>query len=183
MAAVIANEFGEASGTHRAALIGLGVVLFVITILVNVLARAIVSRSPAAARAERRRCDRRRDPTSRPGSSSTGMSRGRAVRNGLATAWMIGSVVLALIPLVFVFGYVVQKGLQIVDWEFLTEDIPIVSRSPAAAWTRPSSARCVITFWAAVMAVPLGDPRRDLPHRVRRARAACPRSSASSPTS
>jgi phosphate transport system permease protein len=45
MAAVIANEFGEAVGTHRSALIGLGVVLFVITILVNVLARWIVNRS------------------------------------------------------------------------------------------------------------------------------------------
>ena len=43
LAAVIANEFGEASGTHRAALIGLGVVLFVITIAVNVLARAALS--------------------------------------------------------------------------------------------------------------------------------------------
>ena len=37
MAAVIAHEFGEASRPlHRAALIGLGVVLFVITIVVNV---------------------------------------------------------------------------------------------------------------------------------------------------
>jgi phosphate transport system permease protein len=44
MAAVIANQFGEASGTHRAALIGLGVVLFVVTIVVNVAARTIVGR-------------------------------------------------------------------------------------------------------------------------------------------
>ena len=42
--AVIANQFGEASGDHRAALIGLGVLLFALTILVNVLARFIVSR-------------------------------------------------------------------------------------------------------------------------------------------
>ena len=42
MAAVIANQFGESSGTHRAALIGLGVVLFVVTIIVNVSARTIV---------------------------------------------------------------------------------------------------------------------------------------------
>lgn len=45
MAAVIANQFGEASDIHRAALIGLGVVLFVMTILVNMVARAIVGRS------------------------------------------------------------------------------------------------------------------------------------------
>lgn len=44
MAAVIVNQFGEATGTHRAALIGLGVVLFLVTILVNVSARTIVGR-------------------------------------------------------------------------------------------------------------------------------------------
>ena len=45
MAARIANEFGEASGTWRSALIGLGVVLFVLTILVNLAARSIVVRA------------------------------------------------------------------------------------------------------------------------------------------
>ncbi|MFM8862915.1 MAG: phosphate ABC transporter permease subunit PstC [Acidimicrobiia bacterium] len=44
MAAVIVNQFGEASGTHRAALIGLGVVLFVVTIVVNISARSVVTR-------------------------------------------------------------------------------------------------------------------------------------------
>jgi phosphate transport system permease protein len=43
--AVIANEFGESSGEFRSALIGLGLVLFVITIVVNLVARWIVERS------------------------------------------------------------------------------------------------------------------------------------------
>ena len=43
--AVIANEFGEASGEFRSALIGLGLVLFVITIIVNLVARWVVERS------------------------------------------------------------------------------------------------------------------------------------------
>jgi len=42
MPAVIANQFPEASGTFRAALIGLGVLLFAFTIIINVIARAIV---------------------------------------------------------------------------------------------------------------------------------------------
>jgi phosphate transport system permease protein len=42
MPAVIANQFGEASGTFRAALIGLGVLLFAFTIIINIIARAIV---------------------------------------------------------------------------------------------------------------------------------------------
>jgi len=50
MPAVIANQFGEASGLQRSALIGLGVVLFVITIVVNIAARAIVQRSLAKSR-------------------------------------------------------------------------------------------------------------------------------------
>ena len=45
MAAVIANQFGEAGDTHRAALIGLGVVLFIMTVIVNVLARKITGRA------------------------------------------------------------------------------------------------------------------------------------------
>jgi phosphate transport system permease protein len=43
--AVIANEFGEASGLFRAALMGMGVLLFVFTIIINVIARAVVTRS------------------------------------------------------------------------------------------------------------------------------------------
>jgi phosphate transport system permease protein len=45
MPAVIANQFGEAFGEFRAALIGLGVLLFLLTIIINVLARAVVARS------------------------------------------------------------------------------------------------------------------------------------------
>jgi len=44
MAAVIANEFSEAGGLHRAALIGLGVELFALTILVNIAARMVIAR-------------------------------------------------------------------------------------------------------------------------------------------
>nr|MDQ3574018.1 ABC transporter permease subunit [Actinomycetota bacterium] len=48
MAAVIANQFGEAGGLHRSALIGLGVVLFAMTIVVNVVARLIFGRATLA---------------------------------------------------------------------------------------------------------------------------------------
>jgi phosphate transport system permease protein len=46
MAGVIANEFGEATvGVFRAALIGMGVLLFLLTIIVNLSARAVVDRN------------------------------------------------------------------------------------------------------------------------------------------
>jgi len=47
MAAVIAHNFGEATGLPKAALIALGVVLFGITIVINVAARAIANRTSA----------------------------------------------------------------------------------------------------------------------------------------
>ena len=43
--AVIANQFGEAEGVQRAGLIGLGLLLFVLTLIVNLAARGIVERS------------------------------------------------------------------------------------------------------------------------------------------
>jgi len=50
MPAVIANQFGEATGVFRSALLGLGVLLFAFTIIVNVIARAIVDRSARRSR-------------------------------------------------------------------------------------------------------------------------------------
>jgi phosphate transport system permease protein len=45
LSSIIANEFNEASGDlHLSALIGLGLVLFIITLLINVGAIFIVSR-------------------------------------------------------------------------------------------------------------------------------------------
>jgi phosphate transport system permease protein len=45
MPAGIANLFGEASGEFRAALLGMGVLLFAFTIIINVLARGAVERN------------------------------------------------------------------------------------------------------------------------------------------
>jgi phosphate transport system permease protein len=45
MPSVIANQFGEAAGLQRAALMGIGVLLFIFTIIVNVIAHGIVERS------------------------------------------------------------------------------------------------------------------------------------------
>ena len=48
LAAVIANEFGEAQGLHRSALFAAALVLFVLTLFVNAVARALVMRAARA---------------------------------------------------------------------------------------------------------------------------------------
>jgi phosphate ABC transporter permease protein PstC len=50
LAAVIANEFGEATGLHRSALFAAALVLFVLTLLVNGVARILVLRASRAAK-------------------------------------------------------------------------------------------------------------------------------------
>src|SRR5437764_3898787 len=44
LASVIANEYGEASGIHISALFAAGLVLFVLTLIVNIIARGLVAR-------------------------------------------------------------------------------------------------------------------------------------------
>ncbi len=53
LAAVIANEFGEAQGLHRSALFAAGLVLFVLTLLVNGAARLLVARASRSSRPNR----------------------------------------------------------------------------------------------------------------------------------
>ncbi|HEY7260552.1 MAG TPA: phosphate ABC transporter permease subunit PstC [Trebonia sp.] len=50
MPAVIANQFGESTGVFRSALIGMGVLLFVLTIIINLGARGVVERNVRRAR-------------------------------------------------------------------------------------------------------------------------------------
>ncbi|HEU0315971.1 MAG TPA: ABC transporter permease subunit, partial [Solirubrobacteraceae bacterium] len=50
LAAVVANEFGEATGLHRSALFAAGLVLFVLTLVVNGIARYFVMRAARATR-------------------------------------------------------------------------------------------------------------------------------------
>jgi phosphate ABC transporter permease protein PstC len=50
LAAVIANEFNEAQGSHRSALFAAGLVLFVLTLIINIIARAYVARGARGSR-------------------------------------------------------------------------------------------------------------------------------------
>ncbi|WP_246278718.1 hypothetical protein [Phytohabitans rumicis] len=45
MPAVIVDQIGESTGTFTAALIGLGVVLFALTVIINTTAQSIVRRA------------------------------------------------------------------------------------------------------------------------------------------
>ena len=128
LAAVIANEFGEAQGLHRSALFAAGLVLFVLTLLVNALARLIVIRA-ARTRSSGPAADA---PARRGGILARGRGGGRmsahdaqpaerlarfAVsparrrKDRLARGMILAGTVIALIPLVLIVYYLLRKGL------------------------------------------------------------------------
>lgn len=84
------------------------------------------------------------------------VSRGRRLRNRAATVSICMSVLAAAVPLTFVVVYLVQQGAGIVDWDFLTDDIPISSRLPGPGMGPAVLGTLLIAGAAAAMAVPLG---------------------------
>src|SRR2546430_17612236 len=54
----------------------------------------------------------------------------RKVRNGLATALIIAAFLIAVVPLVAVIAWVIQKGSSVLSWNFLTKDPPIIDQLP-----------------------------------------------------
>jgi len=91
-----------------------------------------------------------------PISLTSSLSRGRRVRNRLATAGVWLSVAAAVVPLGFIVAYLVQQGGRVVDWAFLTEDIPIISRGGGPGMGPAVLGTLLITGAATLMAVPLG---------------------------
>ena len=80
----------------------------------------------------------------------------RRFRNGLATAVMWLAVAIALVPLAFLVFFVVNKGLGIFGWKFLTKPIPVVARNKGPGMGPAVIGTVLITGMATVMAVPLG---------------------------
>ncbi len=152
MPSVIANEFGEATGEFRAALMGIGVLLFVFTIIINIIARGHRrTLCPAEAGclmavATEQQLDLR-EPAG-----------WRRTSNRIATVLMVFAFVLVIIPLGFVLFTVIAKGASVISWSFLTSGpIPPNVLPAGVGGMGPAVLGTIeITALATVMAVPLG---------------------------
>jgi phosphate transport system permease protein len=83
-------------------------------------------------------------------------SRSRKAKNVIATIMISLAFVVALVPLVFLVGYVVQQGMKIMSWDFLNEDLPFVDRLPGGGMAPAVVGTLLITGAASLMAIPLG---------------------------
>ncbi len=80
----------------------------------------------------------------------------RRLVDAIASAWMIGAVALALVPLGLVLGYVVIKGASIVSWSFLSNNLPVITQFPGGGIWPAIGGTVLVTAVAALMAIPLG---------------------------
>ena len=83
-------------------------------------------------------------------------SRSRRVKNRLATVWMWGALVVAIIPLAFVIMYVILKGGAQLSADWFTQDLPTISRKAGGGMGPAIVGTLLITGAATIMAVPLG---------------------------
>jgi phosphate transport system permease protein len=95
-------------------------------------------------------------PPPPPSISKSSAGGWRSAKSAIATVLIVMSLVVAIVPLVLIVGYVIARGLDSISWAFLTDDIPILSRSEGPGMGPAVVGTLLITGAATVMAVPLG---------------------------
>ena len=94
-------------------------------------------------------------PVARPPYGPRLRRKRRLIDHGF-TGLVFLSVAVAAVPLVAIVFYVLKKGAGVMSLEFLTRDIPILTRSVGPGMGPAIVGTLVITGAATVMAVPLG---------------------------
>jgi phosphate transport system permease protein len=95
-------------------------------------------------------------PPNAPRLTPASRSRSRKIRNVAANAVISLTFLVAMVPLVFLVIYVVQRGSKVISWSFLTDDLPFVDRLPGGGMGPAVTGTLLITGAASLMAIPLG---------------------------
>lgn len=80
----------------------------------------------------------------------------RKTRNAVAHGLIIATVAIAMIPLVLILLFIIDKGAHVISVSFLTDDIPITDRTIGGGIGPAVVGTLLITGGAALMAIPLG---------------------------
>jgi phosphate transport system permease protein len=95
-------------------------------------------------------------PPNAPRLTPRSRSRSRKIRNVAANAVISLTFLVAMVPLVFLVIYVVQRGSKVISWSFLTDNLPFVDRLPGGGMGPAVTGTLLITGAASLMAIPLG---------------------------
>jgi len=80
----------------------------------------------------------------------------RLLLNRLASAWMVGSILIALVPLAFILGYVIYKGVSVLSWDFLTQAEPFDFTQRGGGFWNGIKGTLKLMALSSLMSVPVG---------------------------
>lgn len=158
IAANIATKFGEAGANGRAALIASGLVLFVISLAVNLAARLVVRRGGEGVRTRPAPPDRlRRLRRLRGAGRRHPGHRHRGLVDWSMRGLMAVAVAVALVPLVAVLAYTAHAGARDLSGSFLTHSMRGVGPlDPAGGAYHAIVGTVEQVGMAALVSIPLG---------------------------
>jgi phosphate transport system permease protein len=163
IASKIANELNEASGDlHRSALVGLGLLLFVVTAAVNVAARWLIARASSAKR-RRGLFDRlfhsRAHVTHVNGEAPLPSLPPPSIWNQRINAimtWVLGGCLfITILPLFLILGYIAVRGTMALNWDFFTK-LPAPPGESGGGLAHALGGSALLVTLATVAAVPVG---------------------------
>jgi phosphate transport system permease protein len=91
-----------------------------------------------------------------PDMSHSALSLRRRITNRVALVAITLALVLAVTPLLLVTWTVISRGLEVMSWQFLTEDIPNSYRRSGGGMAPAIVGTLITTGLAALLAIPLG---------------------------
>ena len=155
IASIIAGQLHEANGPHRAALISLGVILFVLTALTNVLGRYLIG-SAGRRRGRGRPMTLAADVTPPPPAAvSESRMRRVQVANRLMTSVLWLCQVLTIVPLFLILGNIVFNGATEVDKNLFWER-PAPPGEDGGGLGHAMLGSLYMVLIASILAVPVG---------------------------
>ena len=152
MASVIANEFTEAvSDLHLAALFEIGFLLFVVTLLLNIVAQVLVHRRPTRSEPLWSRLRAKLQPAG----TRVAPDRRRRIFEHLFRGGCLAATALALFPLLSLLIFVTVRAVPVLSWEVLTQ-LPRPVSEGGGGLANAIAGSLTLLGVAAAIGVPLG---------------------------
>ncbi|MCS6978177.1 MAG: phosphate ABC transporter permease subunit PstC [Gemmatales bacterium] len=166
IASVIANQLNEAeTDLQRAALVELGLILLLVTVAVNVLARVLIWRVSEVRSARgwldwlRRRnrtvLEREATANGRPTVTVPRQPRRLArVTDRIMTGILACCLAISIGPLLLILGYILYRGIGALNWDFFTK-LPAPAGEPGGGLAHAMLGSLMLVGLATAFAVPL----------------------------
>src|SRR5262245_32518314 len=154
IASAIALQLHEADARTRAALIALGLILFLITALTNIIGRSLIGLA-GRSRGRKRLVESPKEPPA-PAAVAIDARQRRAEASNRLMTWVLAACqVLTVVPLFLILGYIVYRGAPEVSVPLFTQR-PAPPGEPGGGLGHAMLGSLIMVLLASAFAVPVG---------------------------